>query len=85
MQLAGLDDSDDPFEPPTVLGDEHALRQVATNLVANALQHTPVGTHITVRVGLAFPRPPAPGSVVSGTAVPDATSPKRRDCASVRS
>ncbi|MEU4561239.1 HAMP domain-containing sensor histidine kinase [Actinoplanes sp. NPDC023936] len=41
----------DTFEPATVLGDEHGLRQVATNLVANALTHTPPGTTVTVRVG----------------------------------
>ncbi|KHD73322.1 histidine kinase [Actinoplanes utahensis] len=49
--LAGLGD-DDFFEPATVLGDDHGLRQVATNLVANALHHTPPGTTVTVRVGL---------------------------------
>jgi two-component system OmpR family sensor kinase len=34
-----------------VLGDEHKLRQVVTNLVTNALTHTPAGTpvHLTVR------------------------------------
>ncbi len=51
--LAGLSDDEDTFEPATVLGDDHGLRQVATNLVANALNHTPTGTTITVRVGLA--------------------------------
>ncbi|HWS32705.1 MAG TPA: HAMP domain-containing sensor histidine kinase [Actinoplanes sp.] len=51
--LAGLTDDEDTFEPATVLGDDHGLRQVATNLVANALHHTPPGTTITVRVGLA--------------------------------
>jgi two-component system OmpR family sensor kinase len=35
-----------------VLGDDHGLRQVVTNLVANALSHTPAGTTVTVRVGL---------------------------------
>jgi two-component system OmpR family sensor kinase len=50
--LAGLSDAEDTFEPATVLGDDHGLRQVATNLVANALSHTPPGTTVTVRVGL---------------------------------
>jgi two-component system OmpR family sensor kinase len=40
------------FEPVTVSGDEHRLRQVTSNLVANALQHTPSHAHITLRVGL---------------------------------
>ncbi|GIE31279.1 two-component sensor histidine kinase [Actinoplanes italicus] len=51
--LAGLSDEEDTFEPATVLGDDHGLRQVVTNLVANALSHTPAGTSVTVRVGLA--------------------------------
>jgi two-component system OmpR family sensor kinase len=51
VKLAGLSDDTDTFEPATVLGDEHGLRQVATNLVANALQHTPDSAGITVRVG----------------------------------
>ena len=42
---------DEDEEPPTVPGDELRLRQVVDNLLANALQHTPVGTRITVRVG----------------------------------
>ncbi|SON60595.1 putative sensor histidine kinase TcrY [Mycobacterium simulans] len=36
---------------PEVFGDEPRLRQVLSNLVANALQHTPETADVTVRVG----------------------------------
>jgi two-component system, OmpR family, sensor kinase len=56
MHLAALDDAFDTFEPVTVLGDDDRLRQVATNLVSNAIQHTPDDARIVVRVGFATVR-----------------------------
>jgi two-component system OmpR family sensor kinase len=40
-------------DPPVVRGDEAKLRQVIGNLLANAIQHTPPGTAVTVSVGSA--------------------------------
>jgi two-component system OmpR family sensor kinase len=51
VRLAGLDDDAETFEPVTVSGDEPRIRQVVTNLVANALQHTPDDCAVVLRVG----------------------------------
>jgi two-component system OmpR family sensor kinase len=37
--------------PPVVLGEDGALRQVLTNLVANAISYTPVGSPVEVALG----------------------------------
>ncbi|WP_246001996.1 sensor histidine kinase [Allorhizocola rhizosphaerae] len=58
------------FEPVTVSGDEHRLRQVTANLVANALQHTPTDAHVTLRVRL---NPSLEGTPVAAVGNPVAT------------
>ncbi|NNJ63678.1 MAG: HAMP domain-containing histidine kinase [Dactylosporangium sp.] len=72
VELSGTDDRCETFEPVTALADEPRIRQVVTNLVANALQHTPDDARIIVKVG----RPPAtadpgpPTTAIGGDLVP---------------
>jgi two-component system OmpR family sensor kinase len=51
VRLVGLEEAGGPT-PAVVIGDEGHLRQVVTNLVANAVRHTPAGTPIEVAVGV---------------------------------
>jgi two-component system OmpR family sensor kinase len=45
----------DVSEPAIVLGDAARLRQAVSNLVVNALRHTPAGTEVTVSVRVSGP------------------------------
>lgn len=67
VRLVGLDGADGRARgpvPAVVVGDESGLRQVVTNLLANAVRHTPPGTPVEVAVGVDGPGPAGRPSAV---------------------
>lgn len=57
-------------------GDGHRLRQVVTNLLSNAVTHTPPGTRVHVRVGTALAGPRTGGTDRPGRTSPSPALPR---------
>ncbi len=57
-----------PKELPPVTGDKQELQRVITNLVGNAIQHTPANGSVTLRVDVA-PHPFNPKTTPAGIAI----------------
>lgn len=55
------------------VGDAHRLHQIVTNLVGNALEHSPPGTPIRARVDSVPAADVAPGTITVGAALPPGT------------
>ncbi|HEY3437637.1 MAG TPA: HAMP domain-containing sensor histidine kinase [Actinotalea sp.] len=51
LDLPGHAEEESDTPPALVLGDDHRLRQVLVNLLANARVHTPAGTTVVTSVG----------------------------------
>ncbi|QXJ26840.1 HAMP domain-containing histidine kinase [Actinomadura graeca] len=73
IRLKPLGDGAGELELAETTGDPHRLRQVVTNLVSNALVHTPPGTAIHVRVGTAHAAPDREGRVSPSPALKPGT------------
>ncbi|WP_347754345.1 ATP-binding protein [Agrococcus sp. ProA11] len=61
-----------PLQPPAIVqGDEHALRQLLSNLIGNATRYTPEGTPIELGVGVSNRRREAIAMVIDhGDGIP---------------
>lgn len=62
------------LEPVTVPADEARIRQVVTNLLSNALQHTPDDAQVVVRVGVPADEPQEPDGEPIATVGPEPPS-----------
>ena len=79
--VGGTDDAEEPtgvFTPPpltppaVVLGDDHALRQLLSNLIGNATRYTPDGTPIELGIGVSMRRRAAVVLVIDhGEGIPE--------------